>query len=164
MKIKYQDKRIDAGSLPKPLISSAFYYDLAKVGVLAMKSALEAGEWKRPRFLNCDFYDENMSATPRNIDLRRRLQQVTEAGDFNPSYAGFVWGKNGESRAKFEANAVVLQIKDSKLINEETVAKWQAGVDSPLNVSPSSALTCSALSLSLSLSLSHSLAQLFAHC
>ena len=124
------------GVLPRPLILSAFYYDLTKIGVLAMKAAVDAAEWRKPRFIECDDYNENVTVAPRNVDLRRRLQQVTGGSAFMPTYAGFVWGKNGESRANFGANAVVIQIRDSKLINEDTVETWQAGIDSPLNVSP----------------------------
>ncbi|XP_031786896.1 ionotropic receptor 25a isoform X2 [Nasonia vitripennis] len=122
------------GSLPKPVISSAFYYDLTKLGVLAMKSALMSGEWHRPRFITCDEYNENATLPARNLNLRQRLEQVANSSGFTRTYASFAWGRNGVSRAKFGVNGLLIRIRDSKLISSDPVETWEAGVDSQLKV------------------------------
>lgn len=45
------------GLLPKPLISSAFYYDLTRIAVMGMKAAIDAGEWPEKRVqITCNEY------------------------------------------------------------------------------------------------------------
>ncbi|XP_023316789.1 ionotropic receptor 25a [Trichogramma pretiosum] len=127
------------GLLQIPLIMSAFYYDLAKLAVLAMKSALDAGEWRRPRFVDCDDFNENVTVAMRNVDLRRRLRQVSSGSGFSPTYAGFHWGnKNGENHAKFDVDVKLWIVKDSKVVNEDQVAFWEAGIDNKLKVEKAS--------------------------
>ncbi|XP_058796217.1 ionotropic receptor 25a-like isoform X2 [Phymastichus coffea] len=126
------------GALPKPWIQSAFYYDLARIGVLAMKAAVDAAEWKpgRRTFVSCDDYGDNSTTPPRKLDLRKRLGQLTDGGGaFAPTYAGFGWGgKNGEHQAKFEVNGVAVQVKEGRVTSEEPVESWQAGVDASLSL------------------------------
>lgn len=46
------------GLLAKPLISSAFYYDLTRIAVMGMKNAIDAGEWPEARKqITCDEFD-----------------------------------------------------------------------------------------------------------
>lgn len=125
------------GALPKPWIQSAFYYDLAKIGVQAMKASIDANEWKKPKnWLECDDVNDNTKIPIRNFDFRKRLQQVTSGSAFMPTYTAFTLaGKNGESQAKFDVNGVSVQIKDGRVTSEEVIETWQAGIDMPLNVS-----------------------------
>ncbi|XP_014218148.1 ionotropic receptor 25a-like [Copidosoma floridanum] len=121
------------GVLAQPLITSAFYYDLARIGVLGMKAALDAGEWKRPTFVTCEDYNENATLPARNLNFRKYLQQASGTG-FTPIYAGFAWGENGVSRAKFDVNADIIEITSSRIVESDTVETWPAGIESPLNV------------------------------
>lgn len=41
--------KINSKNLPKPLISSAFYYDLTQIAILGMKAAIDTGKWPEIR-------------------------------------------------------------------------------------------------------------------
>lgn len=131
---KTQEESVARATLPKPFISSAFYYDLTLLGVNAMKLALDNGEWPlQPRHINCDSY--NMTNKPvRGLDLLAKLVAVSK--NMTPTYAGIVWGKNnGEHRAKFDMSMHMVNIERGKISLRMESGIWRAGVDTPLQAS-----------------------------
>lgn len=121
-------------TLPKPLISSGFYYDLTLLGVKAMKSALDEGKWPlEPHHIDCDSYNGTSRPT-RGLDLLAKLMATWK--DMTPTYAGINWGtKNGEHYASFTADMYMVNIVRDKLVSKEQSGTWQAGIESPLQAS-----------------------------
>lgn len=128
-----KDDSLEA-TLPSPLLSSAFYYDLTLLGVETMKTAIEREEWPvLPYHIGCDDYDGNNTPT-RNFDFLERLR--TTSRNMTPTYAAFKWGqKNGEHGADFRVSINLVYIEKGTLTYTENVGSWSAGVDSPLEAS-----------------------------
>nr|ARN17848.1 ionotropic receptor 2 [Cephus cinctus] len=130
------------GLLPKPLLLSAFYYDLVRLGISAMRSALESRQWPRePSHISCDDY--NVNNTPvRNFDFLSTLKVTTRNSDFVPTYGGFAWGKsNGDHRANFSMTINLVIINNGNPISTEEIGAWQADVDGDLQVFEEDLLT-----------------------
>lgn len=121
-------------SLPKPLLSSAFYYDLILLGVRTMKSALDNGEWPlEPHHIDCDSYNGTNRPT-RGLDLFAKLVAISK--DMTPTYAGISWGtKNGEHHAAFTMSMYMVNIEREKLASKVENGFWQAGIETPLQAS-----------------------------
>lgn len=130
-----QAESVVRASLPKPLITSAFYYDLTLLGVKAIKLALDNGDWPlEPRHIDCNSYDETNTPT-RNFDFLAKLKAVSQ--NTTPTYAGISWGnKNGEHHADFKMFMYMLNIEREKITSKEESGEWQAGIEMPLQVSP----------------------------
>lgn len=133
---KNQAESVVKTTLPKPLITSAFYYDLILLGVNAMKSALDNGDWPlEPHHVDCNNYDETNAST-RGLDFLAKL--VATSKNMTPTYAGISWGKkNGEHHADFKMLMYMINIEREKVTLREESGKWQAGIEMPLQVSPS---------------------------
>lgn len=131
---KNQAEFTTRASLPKPLISSAFYYDLTLLGVRAMKSALDNGEWPlEPHHIDCDNYNGTNRPT-RGLDLLAKL--VAASKNMSSTYAGISWGtKNGEHRAEFTMNMYMVNIEREKMVSKIESGIWQAGIETPLQAS-----------------------------
>ncbi|PBC33353.1 Glutamate receptor, ionotropic kainate [Apis cerana cerana] len=76
-------------SLPKPILLSAFYHDIIRLAVLAMKSALDDGEWPmEPRHITCDEYN-NTNTPERKLNFFGKLKEasknITPTGSWNAS-------------------------------------------------------------------------------
>lgn len=122
-------------SLPKPLIMSAFYYDLTLLGVNAIKLALDNGAWPlQPRHIDCNSYDETNTPT-RDLDFLAKLMAASET--VTPTYADISWGKkNGEHHANFNMFVYMVNIEREKITLKEESGEWQAGIEQSLQVSP----------------------------
>lgn len=122
--------------LPKPLITSAFYYDLTLLGVNAMKSALDSGDWPlEPRQIDCNIYNETNTPT-RGLDFLAKLMEIST--NMTPTYAGIHWGKkNGEHGADFKMSIYLVNIEHGKISSKIQSGEWQAGIEMPLQASPS---------------------------
>lgn len=133
---KSQAESVVRTMLPKPLITSAFYYDLTLLGVNAMKSALDNGDWPlEPHHIDCNTYDETNSSA-RGLDFLAKLMETSK--DMTPTYAGISWGKkNGEHHADFKMLMYMINIEREKMTLKEESGVWQAGIETPLQVSPS---------------------------
>ncbi|XP_012287489.1 ionotropic receptor 25a [Orussus abietinus] len=129
------------GLLPKPLLTSSFYYDLAHLGIQTMKKALTDRTWpQEPMHLTCERYDGN-STPGRNFDFLAALNATTKSADFTPVYVGFTWGRrNGQHHATFNMDATRIGISNGASIFSNDVATWAAGIDSPLQILDSSLL------------------------
>nr|ALG36131.1 ionotropic receptor 1 [Sclerodermus sp. MQW-2015] len=123
----------DGGMLQEPLISSGFYYDLTFLGVEAMKSAIEDGQWPLdPPFITCDEYNSNNTPS-RNLDFLAKLKFASE--NIKPVYTGFEWGSmNGQHRSKFDMSLNLVTISSGKVTSDESVGTWSAGIDSALQI------------------------------
>lgn len=133
MKPEFNKKSPIESSLSKPVISSAFYYDLIQLGVRAMKSALDDGEWPvEPKHITCDKYDKT-NTPERKMNFFNRLKETYK--NMTPTYAGIKWGsKNGEHRAKFEMSIHLVDIKDGIVSNTIDSGSWNASISAPLQV------------------------------
>lgn len=126
------------GLLPKPILTSAFYYDLTRLGVMAMRAAIEAGQWPLDNdHLTCESY--NGSNTPtRRLPFLEHLKNITSASDgneFKPTYANFTWGeRNGEHHASFNTDITLVTIVNSQPVSTEKIGSWDAGIDRNLEV------------------------------
>ncbi|XP_031839335.1 ionotropic receptor 25a [Nomia melanderi] len=131
-------------SLPKPLISSSFYYDLVHLAVKAMKLALNDGDWPaRPKQITCDEYN-NTNTPERGLDFLAKLKTAYE--DMTPSFAGIHWGtKNGEHRARFEMSIHLVNIEDGALSSTTDSGAWNASIGSPLQVTSDAVMNASAV-------------------
>lgn len=123
--------------LPQPHISSLFYYDLTKIGVEAMKRAIDAGKGplKKPQ-IDCDSFDgEN---TPkRNFDLLYWIKDATRSGKYKPHWSDLRWERaNGAHRADFMVGIHIVKILNGTKESDEEVATWNANVDVPFKASP----------------------------
>lgn len=118
-------------TLSQPLITSAFYYDLTLLGVRAMKSALDSGDWPlEPSQINCDGYSGSNRPT-RGLDLLSKLMATSQ--DMTPTYAGIKWGKrNGEHRADFAMSMYLVSIERGKISSQMESGIWQAGIETHL--------------------------------
>ncbi|XP_050463521.1 ionotropic receptor 25a [Cataglyphis hispanica] len=119
--------------LPKPLITSAFYYDLTLLGVSAMKSALDNGDWPlEPRQIDCNIYNETNTPT-RGLDFLAKLMATSK--NITPTYAGIHWGKkNGEHGADFKMVMYIVNIEQEKISSKIQSGEWQAGIEMPLQI------------------------------
>ncbi|KAK0083400.1 hypothetical protein PV325_008825 [Microctonus aethiopoides] len=126
------------GVLPPPLLSSAFYYDFARLGVRAMRRAIMEKSWpSEPRYMTCNEYQGN-NTPERNFNFLKFLNKSTSDDDFKPTFASFHWGKkNGEHRAKFEMKVSMVMIDNGNPVSIDDLAEWPAGIDSPLEFSES---------------------------
>lgn len=120
-------------TLPKPLISSGFYYDLTLLGVNAMKSALDNGDWPlEPSHINCDSYNGTNIPT-RGFDFLAKL--IATSKTMRPTYASFAWGKkNGEHHADFRMNMYMVNIEHEKISSRVDSGYWKAGIETPMQV------------------------------
>ncbi|RLU19384.1 ObirIr25a.2 [Ooceraea biroi] len=120
--------------LPKPLLSSGFYYDLTLLGVNAMKSALDNGDWPlEPTHINCDTYNGTNIPT-RGFDFFTKLMETSQT--MTPTYAGFSWGKkNGEHGANFKMIMYMVNIEHEKILSRVENGYWQAGIETPMQAS-----------------------------
>lgn len=120
-------------TLPKPFITSAFYYDLTLLGVNAMKSALDDGDWPlEPSHIDCNIF--NGTNTPsRGLDFLAKLTETSK--NMTPTYAGIAWGSaNGEHHADFKMIMYLVNIERKKLASRIESGVWQAGIDVSLQV------------------------------
>ncbi|KAF7998303.1 hypothetical protein HCN44_009701 [Aphidius gifuensis] len=124
------------GSLPKPILTSAFYYDLTKLGVLAMRLSTEDGSWPyEPPHITCNEYNGNNTPI-RNFDFLKQLNKTMTNNDFQPTFASFYWGrKNGQHHAKFDMKVSLIVIDNGNTISTDELGTWEAGIDSPLKLS-----------------------------
>ncbi|XP_043471341.1 ionotropic receptor 25a [Leptopilina heterotoma] len=123
------------GLLPKPLISSAFYYDLTRIAVMGMKAAIDAGEWPavREQIICEEFNGSNVPK--RNLNLLPKLKAVTESKSFTSTYANFVWGEeNGDHKTEFNMTVNIVNIYNKIVVSDEPVATWPANIDESLKV------------------------------
>ncbi|KOC68268.1 Glutamate receptor, ionotropic kainate 3 [Habropoda laboriosa] len=145
MKPELKERRptVDA-TLPKPIISSAFYYDLLQLGVRAMKSALDNGEWPlQPRQITCDEYN-NTNTPERKFDFFGKLKDIY--ANMTPTYAGIKWGnKNGEHQAKFEMSIHLVNIEDGVATNTVDSGSWNASVSEPLLITNNDVMNTTAV-------------------
>lgn len=120
--------------LSKPFITSAFYYDLTLLGVSAMKSALDSGDWPlEPHQINCNIYNETNTPT-RGLDFLAKLMAASK--NMTPTYAGINWGeKNGEHGADFKMSMYMVNIEREKILSKIQSGEWQAGIETPLQAS-----------------------------
>lgn len=126
---------IQKGLLPVPVLSSAFYYDLTRLSVTAMRAAVDAGKWPNdPTHLTCDAY--NGTNTPvRDVNLLGYLKNVSSSDQFQPVYANFTWGEsNGQHHASFVMTVTLITITNSVPVSTEELGTWDAGVESRLKV------------------------------
>ncbi|XP_015435363.1 PREDICTED: glutamate receptor ionotropic, kainate 2 [Dufourea novaeangliae] len=125
-------KSVVEASLPKPIVSSAFYYDLLYLAVRAMKLALDDGEWPlNPEQITCDEYN-NTNTPERGFDFLGKLKAAYK--DITPTYAGIRWGsKNGEHRAMFEMSIHLVNIEEGA-VSSMVSGSWNASVTAPLQV------------------------------
>lgn len=122
-------------TLPKPFITSAFYYDLTLLGVIAMKTALDDGDWPlEPNHIDCNIF--NGTNTPsRGFDFLAKLTETSK--NMTPTYAGVAWGSaNGEHHADFRMSLYLANIEREKPGSRIESGDWQAGIDMPLQASP----------------------------
>lgn len=124
------------GLLPLPLLTSAFYYDIARLGVEAMMTAKQNGLWpSEPPQITCDEFNGNNTPV-RNFNFLKQLNKTSAANEFQPTFAGFHWGKkNGEHRAEFDMKVSLIVIDNGNPISTDELGTWEAGIDSPLEVS-----------------------------
>ncbi|XP_024885188.1 ionotropic receptor 25a isoform X1 [Temnothorax curvispinosus] len=130
---KNQAEFVVRDTLQKPLITSAFYYDLTLLGISAMKSALDNGDWPlKPHHIDCNSYDETNTPT-RGLDFLAKLMAVSK--NMTPTYANITWGrKNGEHHADFKMIVYMVNIEKEKITSKEESGEWQAGIEVPLQV------------------------------
>ncbi|XP_063992990.1 ionotropic receptor 25a [Diachasmimorpha longicaudata] len=126
------------GLLQPPLITAAFYYDVTRLAVQAMRDATVNNQWPmEPRHITCDEFNGNNTPT-RNFDFLEKLRNVTTDGKFEPTYASFHWGtQNGDHMANFTMKISLIVIDDGNAISTNAIGEWPAGIDSPLQISPS---------------------------
>ncbi|XP_068974196.1 ionotropic receptor 25a [Bombus flavifrons] len=144
MKPEFNKKSPIESSLSKPVISSAFYYDLIQLGVRAMKSALDDGEWPvEPKHITCDEYDKT-NTPERKVNFFNRLKETYN--NMTPTYAGIKWGsKNGEHRAKFEMSIHLVDIKDGIVSNTIDSGSWNASISAPLQITNNEVMNTTAV-------------------
>ncbi|XP_012259587.2 ionotropic receptor 25a-like [Athalia rosae] len=123
------------GLLMKPVLTSAFYYDLTRIGVTAMRAAIDSGHWPADsNHLTCDAYDGNNTPV-RSIPFLSHLKNVTSSSEFQPIYANFTWGeRNGQHHASFQMTMSMVIIANSNPVSTEEVGLWDAGIDRQLEV------------------------------
>ncbi|XP_020709243.2 ionotropic receptor 25a-like [Athalia rosae] len=123
------------GLLMKPVLTSAFYYDLTRIGVTAMRAAIDSGHWPADsNHLTCDAYDGNNTPV-RSIPFLSHLKNVTSSSEFQPIYANFTWGeRNGQHHASFQMTMSMVIIANSNPVSTEKVGLWDAGIDRQLEV------------------------------
>nr|XP_033188685.1 ionotropic receptor 25a [Bombus vancouverensis nearcticus] len=144
MKPEFNKKSPIESSLSNPVISSAFYYDLIQLGVRAMKSALDDGEWPvEPKHITCDEYDKT-NTPERKVNFFNRLKESYK--NMTPTYAGIKWGsKNGEHRAKFEMSIHLVDIKDGIVSNTIDSGSWNASISAPLQITNNEVMNTTAV-------------------
>ncbi|XP_078051605.1 ionotropic receptor 25a-like isoform X2 [Augochlora pura] len=126
-------EQIAEADLPKPFVTSAFYYDLVQLAVKAMKLATEDGEWpKLPKHITCDQYN-NTNTPERKFNFLAKLEAAY--ADTTPTYAGIHWGtKNGKHQAKFEMSIQLVNIEDGEILPMIDGGSWNASLSMPLQV------------------------------
>lgn len=120
--------------LPKPLLSSSFYYDMTMLAVTTMKSALDSGEWPmEPYHIDCDSFN-GTNRPIRDFDFLAKLMMTSK--DMTPTYAGVTWGKkNGEHRTNFLMTMYMANVEHGRIAAKIETGTWRAGIDSLLQAS-----------------------------
>ncbi|XP_033323071.2 ionotropic receptor 25a isoform X1 [Megalopta genalis] len=135
MRPEFRDRKeqIAEVDLPKPLVSSAFYYDLVQLAVKAMKLAVDDGDWpKLPKHITCDRYN-NTNTPERKFDFLAKLEAAY--ADTTPTYAGIHWGtKNGKHHAKFEMSIHLVNIEDGEVLPMIDSGSWNVSLSMPLQI------------------------------
>ncbi|XP_011312741.1 glutamate receptor ionotropic, kainate 2 [Fopius arisanus] len=126
------------GLLQLPLITAAFYYDITRLAIQAMREATKNNQWPpEPRHITCDEFNRNNTPT-RNLDFLEKLKNVGQIVKFEPTYAGFHWGdKNGEHQANFTMKMSLVVIDNGNAISTNDLGTWPAGINSHLKLSTS---------------------------
>ncbi|XP_043269218.1 ionotropic receptor 25a [Venturia canescens] len=121
------------GLLPKPVLSSAFYYDLARIAVAAMKSAIDAKLWPlEPKQMACDSFNGKNTPT-RNFDFIGKLKSVNSDMQVTSTFADVAWGRrNGEHRASFNMNGSLIAISNGNPVSTSSLGMWPASINSSL--------------------------------
>lgn len=124
------------GLLTKPVVTSAFYYDITRLAVMAMSASISAGKWPiKPANILCDDYDGS-NRPRRNFNFFNELVQVSNRPDFQPTLGGISWGlRNGHHRAKFDMTAKMVTIVNGNQISSEDLGTWPAERDAFIAVS-----------------------------
>ncbi|XP_034939121.1 ionotropic receptor 25a-like [Chelonus insularis] len=125
------------GLLSLPVLTSAFYYDLVRVGVEAMRLAVIDNMWpSEPPHIVCDEYSG--SNTPsRKINFLSKLKEVTSKSTFVPTFAGFHWdSENGNHHAQFNMDIRLTTINNGNPDSTLNVGTWPVGIGSKLQIVP----------------------------
>lgn len=127
---------VNRGLLPKPILSSAFYYDLTRIAIAAMKSAIDDKLWPlEPKQMACDTFNGQNTPT-RNFDFIGKLKSVTNNMEVIPTFADISWGRrNGEHRASFNMSVSLSVISNGNEISTDLLGTWPANINSPWKVS-----------------------------
>lgn len=142
LKSEETKKLTQDGVLAEPVLVSSFYYEIADMAVIAMKSAMESNLWDptRSRF-TCDTPESTKSPNQLNstkivmdFDLLSVLQNVTDSSKFSSLFDYYSWGKgNGHYYPTFEMDLKLVEISQ-KGTNSELVGNWTVGTSNPLMV------------------------------
>ena len=127
---------LSSGSLPKPHLTSAFYYDLTRLGITAIYSAIRDSHWPRePKHISCDAYNE--SNTPvRTFNFLQALKNESKELTFEPTFGSFAWGtKNGEHCVNFDMSVSIINISNGNTVSNDQIGTWPAGLESPFPAS-----------------------------
>ncbi|CAD6204011.1 GSCOCT00009832001.2-RA-CDS, partial [Cotesia congregata] len=120
--------------LPPVWLTVAFYYDVVRIGVGAMKSAIKKKSWPtslKPRFITCEEYNGNNTPT-YNFDLLGELRNAT-TNKLEPTFTRFHWGENnGEHHAEFNIGVNMVVINDGNSIFSDDLGLWNVDICSPL--------------------------------
>ncbi|KAJ8664779.1 hypothetical protein QAD02_006441 [Eretmocerus hayati] len=124
------DELASKGDLRRPLIMSAFYYDMAKIVAQAMTIEVDLKMLPNTRYGHCGSYNKSsMSDEPR---LRRQIYESRNL--YAPTYSTFVWGDDQEGSVKFNVKGSLIQIRKSKIASKDTVETWIAGTNLPISI------------------------------
>ncbi|KAG8040310.1 hypothetical protein G9C98_000881, partial [Cotesia typhae] len=119
--------------LPPVWLTVAFYYDVVRIGIRAMKSAIEKKSWPtslEPRFITCEEYNGNNIRT-HNFDLLGELRNAT-TNKLEPTFTRFYWGENnGEHHAEFNIRVNIVVINDGNSIFSDDLGLWNVDIRSP---------------------------------
>lgn len=115
-----------------PIITSAFYFDLALRSFLAVKDMMVASAWPTMKYITCDEYD-NSNTPERTLDLKSHFMAVTEPtsfGNFSLQREPF----NGFSYMKFQMEMSAVSIRQSSSTGSKPLGTWTAGLKNDIDV------------------------------
>lgn len=124
--------------ISKPYMMTAFYFEVTKLAIVAMKEALVSDLWD-PTFIqiSCDSnYSEEVesSNSHQTFDFLKLLQNALKMDKMNSMFADYVWDNVEGSYPEIHMNMNLVDLTNSKIISKTDAGSWIARINEPLKV------------------------------
>ncbi|XP_074039015.1 ionotropic receptor 25a isoform X1 [Leptinotarsa decemlineata] len=117
----------------KPIISSAFYFDLTLRSFIAIKEMISDGIWKNSvtNYITCDDYNGDNSPNREGLNLKKYFsKEISEP----PTYGPITLVSNGLSYMEFQMQLTSVGVREGASDKSTVLGTWSAGFDNNLTI------------------------------